>query len=197
VKKRLLALISGGGTNMQAVIDAIDEGSLDGEIVAVISSNKNAFGLERAKKAGIETFVLPLSDFSSRQERDEEIIRIAEEKKVDYILLLGYLGILTKEVIERFPRRIINIHPALLPAFGGEGFFGLNVHRAVIAAGEKQSGATVHYVDEGTDTGEIIIQKSIEVKEDDTAETLQKRILSEVEHSLIVVGLQKVFAENS
>lgn len=188
--KRLLILISGSGTNMQAVIDAVAAGELNAEIVGVISSNPDAAGLNKAEKAGIKTYVCRLKDYESREARDAEILRIADSLKTDVIVLAGYLGILTSELIRRYRNRIINIHPALLPKYGGAGFYGLNVHKAVIAAGEKTSGATVHYVDEGTDTGEIILQRATEVLPTDTPETLQKRILDNIEHRLIVDALR-------
>lgn len=188
--KRLLILISGSGTNMQAVIDAVAAGELNAEIVGVISSNPDAAGLNKAEKAGIKTHVCRLKDYESREARDAEILRIADSLKTDIIVLAGYLGILTSELIRRYRNRIINIHPALLPKYGGAGFYGLNVHKAVIAAGEKTSGATVHYVDEGTDTGEIILQRATEVLPTDTPETLQKRILDNIEHRLIVDALR-------
>lgn len=192
MKKRLLALISGGGTNLQAVLDAIDRGELDAIVLGVISSNSSAGGLLRAQKKGIPTYVCSKSDYSCLEERDQEILKIAKIHDVDYILLLGYLGILTPTLVNAYKKRIINIHPSLLPKFGGKGFFGVKVHEEVIKAGEKITGATVHYVDEGTDTGEIIMQKSIEVLPGDTPESLQKRVL-QIEHILLIEALKKVF----
>ncbi|MCL2675082.1 MAG: phosphoribosylglycinamide formyltransferase [Firmicutes bacterium] len=194
VKKRLVALISGGGSNLQAVMDACGLGNLDSKVVAVISSNYEAGGLLRAKAAKIDTFVCALGDFASREERDAKILRIAKKCKADYLLLLGYLGICSKILIDAYPKKIINIHPALLPKYGGAGYFGLNVHKAVLDAGDKVSGATVHYVDEGTDTGEIIMSREVAVLDGDTAESLQERVLG-MEHELIVEALRVVFGE--
>ncbi len=192
MKKRLLALISGGGSNLKAVLDAIDSGQLSAQVVGVVSSNYQAGGLEHAKNKGIPTFICSLPSFGCGDKRDQEIIKIAKKLNADYILLLGYLGICTPSLVNAYKKRIINIHPSLLPKFGGKGYFGINVHRAVIQAGEKVSGATVHYVDEGTDTGEIIMQQSIDVLPSDTEQSLQKRVL-EIEHKLIVSALKKVF----
>ena len=182
--KNLVALVSGGGTNLAAIMESIDRGEIDGRIVAVISSNAEAYALTRASERGIDTFVCAKNDYESGEARDREIVRICRAHNADYILLAGYLGILSKFVTEEYPYKIVNIHPALLPKFGGKGFFGLNVHRAVLAAGEKESGATVHFVDGGTDTGLIIKQGKVEVKAGDTPEVLQKRILDNVEHKL-------------
>lgn len=187
MKKRLVYLVSGGGTNMQAVLDAIESGVINAESVGVISSNHEAYALERAKKAGIPSFVFAKADFGGDTAlRDAALKKTLDKLRPDYILLVGYLGILSGEIIDEYEYRLINIHPALLPKFGGKGFYGLNVHRAVLAAGEKVSGATVHFVDKGTDTGLIIRQKSVEVREGDTPEELQKRVLDTCEHPLLV-----------
>lgn len=183
-KKRLVVLVSGGGTNMQSVLDEIKNGKINGSVVAVVSSNADAYALMRAKNNGIDTFVCAVKDFSSRAERDDKILEILMRYKADYVLLAGYLGIIPEKIINEFPNRIINIHPALLPSYGGKNYYGLNVHKAVIAAGEKFSGATVHFVDGGTDTGLIIEQESLAVENSDTAESLQERILNNIEHKL-------------
>lgn len=183
--KRLAFLVSGGGTDMQSVFDAIDEGAIDARTVLVISSNARAYALTRAAKRGIEVAVLDRGDFGgSAEARDCEIKRRLDACKADLVILAGYLGILSECVTEAYAKRIINIHPALLPKFGGRGFYGINVHRAVLAAGETESGATVHYVDGGTDTGEIIRQVRVQVRPGDTPESLAERVL-EAEHRLL------------
>lgn len=184
--KRIAVMFSGGGTDFQSLIDGEARGAFDGKIVVSVTSNGKAFGIERAKKAGIDCYVCRKSDFDSDEKRDERVKSIFDEYKVDLIVLAGYLGILTAPLIDAYKRRIINIHPALLPKFGGKGMFGIHVHEAVIAAGEKKSGATVHYSDGGIDTGEIILQRSLDVLPSDTPQSLQQRILNEIEHPLLV-----------
>ncbi len=165
-KKKLVALVSGGGSNLAAITERIDGGDINGEVVAVISSNAEAFALTRARERGIPAYVCARKDYENNEARDREILRIVREHNADYILLAGYLGIISPFLIDAYPYKIVNIHPALLPKFGGKGFFGIHVHEAVIAAGEKESGATVHFVDSGTDTGLIIAQRSLKVLED-------------------------------
>lgn len=184
--KKIAVMFSGGGTDFQALIDGEKVGAFDGKIVVAVASNSKAYGIERAKLAGIPCYVCKRADFESELERDRNVLGIFESYGVELVVLAGYLGILTKPFIERYPHGIINIHPALLPKFGGKGMFGLNVHKAVIAAGEKKSGATVHYSDDGIDTGEIILQRALDVLPNDTPESLQKRILDEIEHPLLV-----------
>ncbi|MDE7464556.1 MAG: phosphoribosylglycinamide formyltransferase [Clostridiales bacterium] len=179
-------MFSGNGTDFQALIDGAKMKRFDGRIVVAITSNGSAYGIQRAKAAGIDCYVCRKADYKDETERDNAIVEILDRYKVELVVLAGYLGILTKPLLDRFPKAIINIHPALLPKYGGKGMFGLNVHTAVIKAGEKKSGATVHYVDGGTDTGEIIMQRSLDVLPSDTPETLQKRILDEIEHPLLV-----------
>jgi len=182
--KRLAFFVSGGGTDMQSVIDAIEAGKIRATAAVVVSSKPDVYALERAKKHGIPTEVV-VSKGKTPAERDAALVEIVERYGVDLIVLAGYLSILSADFVAKYPKRIINIHPALLPAFGGAGMYGMNVHRAVIAAGAKQSGATVHYVDAGTDTGEIIAQRALDVLPTDTPETLQERILNEIEHVLL------------
>ncbi|KAI4453259.1 phosphoribosylglycinamide formyltransferase [Holotrichia oblita] len=182
---------------MQAIIDAIKTQKLDAEICVVVSSNDSAYGLERARANGIPAFVRAKSSFKSLNERDESILELLKPYNVDYIVLAGYLGVLTENLVNAYPDKIINIHPALLPKFGGKGMYGINVHKAVIAAKENTSGATVHYVDLGTDTGKIILQESLEVLPDDTPESLQARILENIEHKLLVKALIKLEKEKS
>ena len=189
-------MFSGGGTNFQALIDGQNAGAFDGEIVVAVSSNDRAYGIERAKKAGIDCYVRRKADFESDVKRDESVKAIFDEYKVDLVVLAGYLGILTAPLIDGYKHKIINIHPALLPKFGGKGMYGIHVHEAVIAAGEKKSGATVHYSDGGIDTGEIILQRSLDVLENDTPETLQKRILDTIEHKLLVDAVALLCSDN-
>lgn len=184
--KKIAVLFSGNGTDFQSLIDGERAGKFDGKIVVSVTSNAKAYGIERAKKAGIDCYVRKKSDYDSAEARDAAIIDVLDKYKVDLVVLAGYLGILTPPLIDAYSHRIINIHPALLPKFGGKGMYGLNVHRAVIAAGEKKSGATVHYVDAGTDTGEIIMQRALDVLEGDTPESLQQRILDTIEHKMLV-----------
>jgi len=183
-------MISGGGTNLQALIDGVKDGRIEGaRIGLVISSRDGAYALERARRAGIKTIVISKDDYPGENEKAEAILAALSDAKTDLVVTAGYMSILDKRVCRAYKDRIINIHPALLPKYGGIGFYGLNVHRAVLDAGEKETGATVHYVDdEGVDSGAVIVQRSIPVLKDDTPETLQKRLLEEVEHPLIVEG---------
>lgn len=184
--KNIAVMFSGGGTDFQALIDGQSEHKFDGKIVVAVTSNGKAYGIERAKKAGIDCYVCRKADYADERARDEAVVEIFERYGVELIVLAGYLGILTEPLYEKYARRIINIHPALLPKYGGKGMYGLNVHKAVLAAGEKVSGATVHYVDAGTDTGEIILQRECPVPENATPEELQQKILNEIEHTLLV-----------
>ena len=170
---RIAVLVSGGGTNLQALIDARRAGALpSGEIVLVISSRADAYALERAKSAGIESAVCKTED---------EILALITEKKIDLIILAGYMSILSADFTARFPQRIINIHPSLLPAFCGKGYYGLHVHEAALSYGVKVTGATVHYVNEIPDGGKIILQKAVDVEPGDTPETLQQRVMRQAE----------------
>lgn len=184
-KLRLAVLISGSGSNLQSIIDTINLGQLDAEISVVISNRKNAYGLERAKNSGIKTEYVGTGNYSDEIDRTNKLLEILSENKIELIVLAGYLSILPANVINEYSRRIINIHPSLIPKYCGEGFYGERVHRAVLEAGESESGATTHFVDEGIDTGEIIIQKKVNVLTDDTTETLAARVL-EVEHEILV-----------
>jgi len=179
----IAVLISGGGTNLQALIDNIDRGNIDGEIKLIISNKKEAYGLVRGQNAGIESIYIDPLDLSA-EEYDQKIMEELEKRNIELVVLAGYLKILSKEFIQKYNKRIINIHPSLLPKFGGKGYYGDRVHKAVLESGEKITGATVHFVDEGTDTGEIILQETVEVKENDTVESLKARVL-EVEHKLL------------
>lgn len=185
---RLGVLVSGSGTNLQSVIDAVENGVLKSQIVCVISNKEAAYGLERARKHQIPVYFINPKE----EEYDKKLLETLKKEQVELVVLAGYLKILNQELIHAYRKRIINIHPSLLPKFGGKGFYGLHVHEAVIAAGEKESGATVHYVDAGIDTGQILIQKKVAVEREDTPESLQKRILEQVEHKILVEAIQKL-----
>ena len=179
---RIAVLVSGGGTNLQAIIDAIAAGKItDTEIAAVISNNRNAYALERAKQAGIKDIVVSPKDFETRDVFNENLLKILQEVNPDLIVLAGYLVVIPEIVIDAFENRIINIHPSLIPAFCGTGYYGLKVHEAALERGVKVTGATVHFVDDGTDTGPIILQKAVEIKDGDTPEVLQRRVMEEAE----------------
>jgi phosphoribosylglycinamide formyltransferase-1 len=193
---RIAVLVSGGGTNLQALIDAVNAGTLrSGEIALVISSNPAAFALERAAKHHIPTLVIPQIQFTNTDEYDQTILGALKEHSIQLVVLAGFLAILGAPVIALYRRKIINIHPALLPSFGGKGFYGLNVHEAALARGVKITGATVHYVDETVDGGEIIMQKAVEVKKGDTPETLQRRVMEEAEWQLLPAATELVCRE--
>ena len=177
-------LISGGGTNLQAIIDNIKDGNIDGDIKLVISNRKEAYGLIRAKKAGIETLYIDRKKFITEDEYNRRIIEEFSKRNVELVVLAGYLRVLSKEFIESYKNRIINIHPSLIPSFCGKGCYGERVHEMALDYGVKITGVTVHFVDEGTDTGPIILQKAVVVKDDDTVESLKSRVL-QVEHQLL------------
>lgn len=181
----IAVFFSGGGTDFQSIIDGVKDGTIKAKIALAVCSNHTAYGIERAKRAGIAVREFALKDFGGDNEaRDRAILAALNEYKIDLVVLAGYLGVVTSQLVNSYNKRIINVHPALLPSFGGKGMFGMNVHRAVIAAGVRESGATVHYVDEGTDTGEIIAQVKVPVLDGDTPETLAARVL-EQEHILL------------
>lgn len=178
-------LISGGGSNLQCLIDETKSGGIKGEIVKVIANREDAYGLERAKKAGIDNKYLNPKDFKDLEEYNNQLVKIFKEAGVDLIVLAGYLRILSGDILKEYKNKIVNIHPSLIPSFCGDGYYGSRVHQAVLDYGCKITGATVHFVDEGTDTGPIIIQRVAEVKQDDNLDSLQKRVL-EVEHEILV-----------
>lgn len=182
--KNIAIFISGSGSDMQSVIDACESGKINGQVVCVIANKNGIFGLERAKKHNIPSAVFELNNYDSSQQRDLAILEYLQPKNIDLIVLAGYLSIVTPVLIEKYRTKIINIHPSLIPKYCGMGMYGMKVHNAVIQAKEKVSGATVHYVDEGADTGEIIAQETVQIFEDDTPESLQKRVLK-LEHTLL------------
>ena len=187
-------MVSGGGTNLQALIDGAADGRIAGaRIRLVLSSRDGVYALERARRAGIKTAVISKEEYIDDDERADAILAALREAKTDLVVTAGYMSIIHKKVCRAYAGRMINIHPALLPKFGGIGYYGLRVHKAVLEAGESETGATVHYVDdEGVDSGEIILQRRVAVSEADTPETLGKRVLEEVEHSLIVEAVNLV-----
>ncbi|MBQ1451380.1 MAG: phosphoribosylglycinamide formyltransferase [Clostridia bacterium] len=185
-KVRIAVLVSGGGTNLQALIDAQMAGKIPhGEIVTVISNKEGAFALERARNAGIEAVTILKADCGSKEEFEDVIGDSLEFRKIDLIVLAGFLAVLSEDFVKRFPNRIINIHPSLIPSFCGDGMYGLKVHNAALSRGVKVTGATVHYVNEITDGGEIILQKAVDVLPGDTPATLQKRVMEEAEWKLL------------
>ncbi len=186
---KLGVLVSGGGTNLQALIDNIDNGNIDGEITVVISNRENAYGLERAKNKGIASLYIDRKKFNNDVDYNREIIRMLEEHGVELVVLAGYLKILSEELINKYLNRIINIHPSLIPSFCGKGFYGEKVHRCVLEYGVKVTGATVHFVDYEADNGPIILQQTVKVNDDDTIESLQKRVL-EIEHRILVEAVR-------
>jgi phosphoribosylglycinamide formyltransferase-1 len=187
---RIAVLVSGGGTNLQAIIDSINEGRITNtEICLVYSNNPKAYAIERAKKAGIPYVVKSPKEFENRQEFNEALLQILKDADPDLIVLAGCLVVIPKEVVRAFEGRIINIHPSLIPSFCGTGFYGLKVHEKVLERGARVSGATVHFVDEGTDTGPIILQKPVMVRDDDTAETLQRRIMEQAEWKIMPMAI--------
>ncbi|MCF8018098.1 MAG: phosphoribosylglycinamide formyltransferase [Vallitaleaceae bacterium] len=179
-------LVSGGGTNLQAIIDRIENQEIkNAKIVTVVSNRKKAYALERAKKHGLSTSWISPITYETREAFDQALIDHFQALEVDLVVLAGYLVVLGSRFINAYRNRIINVHPSLLPAFSGDGFYGLRVHEAALERGVKVSGATIHFVDEGTDTGPIVAQKTVEVLETDTPETLQKRIMEEAEWQLL------------
>lgn len=183
---RVAVMVSGGGTNLQAIIDAVESGRITNtELVAVVSNNKGAYALERAKKAGIKDVVVSPKDYDTREEFNKALIETVDSLKVDLIVLAGYLVVIPPEMIDKYENRIINIHPSLIPSFCGTGFYGLKVHEAALARGVKVVGATVHFVDKGTDTGPIILQKAVAVEEGDTPKMLQQRVMEQAEWILL------------
>ena len=190
---RVAVLVSGGGTNLQAIIDAVKDGTITNtELVAVISNNANAYALTRAKENGIEALCISPKDYADRADFHKALLEKINELKVDLIVLAGYLVKIPEEMVHQYSHRIINIHPSLIPSFCGVGSYGLHVHEAVLEKGVKVTGATVHYVDEGMDTGEIIAQKPVMVEEGDTPEILQKRVMEQAEWKLLPAAINMI-----
>lgn len=182
----VVVLVSGGGTNLQAIIDAVESGQITNtKIAGVISNNQNAYALERAKKHEIPNLCISPKQFASREEFNEQFLEKVNELHPDLIVLAGFLVVVPPAMIETYRNRIINIHPSLIPSFCGTGFYGLKVHEAALARGVKVVGATVHFVDEGTDTGPIILQKAVEVEPGDTPEMLQRRVMEQAEWKIL------------
>ena len=186
-------MVSGGGTNLQAILDAIENGTITNTVIrVVISNNRNAYALERARKAGIEAVCLSPKDFSDRAEFNQALLEKLDEYHLDLIVLAGYLVTIPEAVIQKYRNRIINIHPSLIPSFCGVGYYGLKVHEAALQRGVKLTGATVHYVDEGVDSGPIILQKAVEVKPGDTPEVLQRRVMEEAEWVILPQAINMI-----
>ena len=185
-KARIAVLVSGGGTNLQALIDSERSGIIkSGEIVLVVSSKKNAYALQRAADAGIEAVAVTKKEYGSVEAYSRRLVQVLDEHSIDLIVMAGFLSVLSREFTEHYPDRIINVHPSLIPSFCGDGMYGLKVHEAALEYGVKVTGATVHYVNEITDGGKIIFQKAVDVLDDDTPETLQRRVMEQAEWVLL------------
>lgn len=179
-------LVSGGGTNLQAILDAIDDGKItNAKVSLVVSNNPNAYALERAKKHGIEAVCVSPKQFENRESFHEALLKKLKESQVDLVVLAGFLVAIPPMIVEAFPNRIINIHPSLIPSFCGVGFYGLHVHEKALERGVRVTGATVHFVDKGTDTGPIILQKAVKIKAGDTPEILQRRVMEKAEWKIL------------
>ena len=195
-KARIAVLVSGGGTNLQALIDAQQSGIINsGEIVLVISSQPTAYALERAKNAGIDSAVAYKKELGSHEAFEKKIRDLLDEYKIDLIVLAGFMSILSESFTSAYPKRILNVHPSLIPSFCGEGFYGLRVHEAALAYGVKVTGATVHFVNEIPDGGEIVMQKAVEIEDGDTPEVLQRRVMERAEWKILPAAVEKVSAE--
>ena len=196
LKANIAVLVSGGGTNLQALIDAEKSGIINsGSIKLVVANNSKAYAIERAKNAGIDTAVVLKSQLGSQEAFEAELIRVLDEAKTDLIVLAGFMSILSADFTNHFKDKIINVHPSLIPSFCGKGFYGLRVHEAALEYGVKVSGATVHFVNEIPDGGKIIMQKAVEIKEGDTPEILQKRIMEEAEWKILPLSCEKICSE--
>ena len=189
----VVVLVSGGGTNLQAIIDAVETGVITNtKIVGVISNNKNAYALERAANHGIANQCISPKDFATRAEFNEKFLEALDEMNPDLIVLAGFLVVIPPEMIAKYRNRIVNIHPSLIPAFCGTGFYGLKVHEAALERGVKVVGATVHFVDEGTDTGPIILQKAVNVEQGDTPSVLQRRVMEQAEWKILPEAIDMI-----
>ncbi len=183
---KVVVLVSGGGTNLQALIDAVEANTItNAEIIGVISNNRNAYALERAKKHGIEGLCISPKDYDTREAFNDAFLCVLNRMKPDLIVLAGFLVVIPEKMIRQYENRIINIHPSLIPAFCGTGYYGLKVHEGALKRGVKVVGATVHFVDEGTDTGPIILQKAVYVEQGDTPEILQRRVMEQAEWKIL------------
>ena len=190
---KIAVLVSGGGTNLQAIIDAIADGTItDTQIVTVISNNAGAYALERANAAGIAASCISPKNYESRALFNEALLEAVQASGADLIVLAGFLVVIPEQMIRAYRNRIINIHPSLIPSFCGTGYYGLKVHEGVLARGVKVTGATVHFVDEGTDTGPILLQKAVEVRQDDTPQSLQRRVMEEAEWKLLPRAIELI-----
>ena len=190
---RVLVMVSGGGTNLQAIIDSVKSGVITNtEIVGVISNNKNAYALTRAEENGIANMCVSPKDYESRDIFHEKLLEAVDSFEPDLIVLAGFLVVIPEMMTKKYEKRIINIHPSLIPAFCGTGFYGLKVHEAALARGVKVVGATVHFVDEGTDTGPIILQKAVEVQEGDTPQILQRRVMEQAEWKILPQAIDMI-----
>ena len=190
---KIAVMVSGGGTDLQAIIDGIANGTITNtEISLVYSNNPNAYAIERAKKAGIPYAVKSPKEFENRDDFNKALLKILQDANPDLIVLAGCLVVIPECVVKAFPNKIINIHPSLIPAFCGTGFYGLKVHEQVLKRGVRVSGATVHFVDEGTDTGPIILQKPVMIRQDDTPEVLQKRIMEQAEWKIMPMAIDMI-----
>lgn len=192
--KKIAVLVSGRGSNLQTIIDSIEKGNINGKIEVVISSKKDAYALERAEKHDIEGIYIGKENYPDLDGRNDRLIEVLKERDVELIVLAGYMSILNERFVKLFKNKIINIHPSLIPSFCGKGYYGSRVHKAVLDYGVKLTGATVHFVDEGTDTGPVVLQKTVEVDFNDTVETLSKKVLK-VEHELLPLGV-KLFCDD-
>ena len=190
---KVLVCVSGGGTNLQAIIDSVNNGTIrNTEIVGVISNNRNAYALERAAQNGIKAEVVSPKDYADREDFNKALLAAMDSYEPDLIVLAGFLVVIPKIVIEKYEGRIINIHPSLIPSFCGTGYYGLKVHQAALERGVKVTGATVHFVDAGTDTGPIILQKAVEVEAGDTPEVLQKRVMEQAEWKILPKAIDMI-----
>lgn len=190
---RIAVMVSGGGTNLQAIIDAVKDGTITNtEIVAVISNNEGAYALERAKNNGIKAMCISPKSYESRDAFNEALLDEVNKLNVDLIVLAGFLVKIPEAMVHQYSHRIINVHPSLIPSFCGVGYYGLKVHEAALEKGVKVTGATVHYVDEGMDTGKIIAQKAVEVLDGDTPETLQRRVMEQAEWKLLPQAINMI-----
>ena len=189
--KRIAVLVSGGGTNLQALIDAQKSGIIkNGKIVCVVSNKPDVYALKRAENAGIETAVITKKEYGDSF--DYKLAEYLTERRIDVVVLAGFLAIIKKPLLDAFPDRIVNVHPSLIPSFCGDGFYGLKVHEAALKYGVKVTGATVHFVNEITDGGKIIMQKAVEIKDGDTPEVLQKRVMEEAEWKILPEAVEKL-----